>query len=329
MRGKMGRSTSRPPFGHPHSIVFSPTLALGLQGGRKSASIHSVRGSFGRSPDYNGTTKMVAYFLGEKKYGPFEIREGSNLLAYYITEQWINTDRSHTVCCGIDSHMGDNVTIGVSRSELNGFESFIEGSLGPSGIASIKSNIRTNTQFTTAFNESASVGDTFDYPAPACGSYTYTLHQLARDYKFVIHTDRLFRKPLINTYPPVRELTRNFACRRASDPQFPDCPCGSAHENEGEEIASLSFRDFSLTLDAKRKSSSDVSFTIGKRTYSVELSVDSRDRSEVVIYDLPKMFRVLSGIRDDKVTASVELEKEFELTDLKILEEEIAATAAA
>jgi hypothetical protein len=84
-----------------------------------------------------------------------------------------------------------------------------------------------------------------------------------------------------------------------------------------------------LTLDAKRKSPSDVSFTIGKRTYSVELSVDSRDRSEVLIYDLPKMFRVLSGIRDDKFTASIELEKEFELTDLKILEEEIAATAAA
>ena len=140
---------------------------------------------------------MNTYFPGTKVYGPFELTDDKrNSIAYSITEKWVS-DRSHTVRCGVSDGFGVSITVGISVSELDALKSSIEGSFGL-GIASIKTNIETNTQITTTFSESETETDTFACPAPTCGRYTYFLYQLVRDYRFVF-TDLLLRKWVILT----------------------------------------------------------------------------------------------------------------------------------
>lgn len=56
--------------------------------------------------------------------------------------------------------------------------------------------------------------------------------------------------------------------------------------------------------------------------------MDLSESHNVVLHDIPEMFRMFSGIHQGDVNASVELEKDFRLEDLDVISELTAGSGA-
>lgn len=256
---------------------------------------------------------MSSYFYGARTYGPLELNGKKGSVAYTITEKWVDLDRSQTARCGISTEFNCTLTAGMATTKLEEIRSNIEGSLGVKGIASIQSHIEESTQISTQFTVSQSVQNKFTCPAPACGSYVYSMYQLLREYDFVIKRNRLLRKPAITTHH-VPEWTQRYDVRRETDEADPDCPCGAAEEQrgaEGDEIVILKIGKLSLRLDARRTQNGKVAFSLGKQIYESDVSHTAAD---IQLRELPAMFKALSGEHSGVVTASVELDPDFDLS---------------
>jgi hypothetical protein len=274
-----------------------------------------------------GGSFMHSYFFGVKKYGPFELNDGRTSISYSFIEQWVSTNRSHTVRCKVGGKMGYSITSGISVAELDSFKSSITSTLGVKGIASIQGDIEANTQITTTFVVSNTASGEFSMDAPGCGRHTYFLNQLVRDYQFVIKKPRLVFGHKTTAHN-LREWTYYYDMRQETDEQDPQCPClPKVGEDDGETVV-LKIGTLSLRLDGKRNKENKVSFKVGRHTYSLDATDAISFPVSVKITGLPKMFQVLSGINRSAVAATVELEKDFELDDLRVREGSLLQVSA-
>lgn len=267
---------------------------------------------------------MSSYFVGTKSYGPFalDVDDYSGYFSYI--EQWINIGTSHTVRCKAGSAVSFSFTTGLSSSESTESKTVLEGSFGPSAVAAIKRGIENSVHVKTELTRSTTKANSFNFPAPGCGSTTYSISQCIRDYTIVLQKKGLLAILGLrrSSHFTAREWIDNFDVRVSSDPNDPACPCrdepGYQEKEDRGEVTVVTMDKVTIRTDARRDRSGKAAFEIGRHSYAVDLPEGSEETVELNINEMDDIFLLLSGVDKLPYVANVKLEKVFAPSDLEV-----------
>jgi hypothetical protein len=143
------------------------------------------------------------------------------------------------------------------------------------------------------------------------------LFQLVRDYKFTITKRRKWRKDLV-TSNDVREFTFHYDMLVEDDPDDPACPCDDDIKKDSSEFVGLTLGRLGIRIDAFWDTNGHLVFRLGQQAYRIEPASLKHASASVQLRGVPDLIRHLSGIEADDLTATAELEREFDRTDLWI-----------
>jgi len=249
---------------------------------------------------------MRKYFSGAIIFGPYNILIDGQEILFKWTEKWFDVDESRTIRCVKSREFKFSKTTGIEQKELERFTDYVEGSLGPAAIATIKSHMENQIGREIAFSESSTITDTAEFEGRGCGRQTLFVYQLFRDYEFVFNKPRPFRKPLI-IRKTMRDRTNNFDIRCETDPDDESCPCLPPDLNHGsDEIASFKIGSLTLRVDAKRTGDS-VSFWLGALKYIATPGAGDRFLVDIDTKSLPAAIRFFSQTHEETIRAQVDL----------------------
>jgi len=254
------------------------------------------------------------YYLGSKVSGPYAHKSGKATIHYQVVASWHSTGRSHTVRCKLSTSMGGSHEEGVEVTELERFTETVGHSIGVEGIAALKSDMESATEIQVAWQKRKTNTDTFNIPGPECGSQTWGLFQLVRDYRFIVETRGWFGRSRFHT-TELREKTFHYDMLVQDDPDDPACPCPKFDRDKGE-ILSLLIDRLGMRLDAFLADNNQYRFRIGPKTYAVDAAAVHLQPVTLTLEDAPQIIRELSGIGDATIQAQVDVAEILDRTDL-------------
>ena len=129
---------------------------------------------------------MTQYFPGRRQIG--EMRDLSldsdkSKIQCTVFERWEEIGPECDLYCGAMNTFELGQTIGINKTSSETLESSIEGTIGITGIAQIKSQIKSTLGQEVNWNRSVTTKVTFTCEAPKCGRYLLVVHQLIREYE--------------------------------------------------------------------------------------------------------------------------------------------------
>jgi gas vesicle protein len=173
----------------------------------------------------------IEFYFGDREMEKFdlELHGGKARLTCTVIERW-EERFGRVLKCGNRRSEVITQKCGISLEERQDLEATVKGSLGLSGIAELKSEIKGKFATKIEFNESTDVKKEFKFEAPKCGRLDLMSYQLKRVYRFSYDDARFFHKD---------SWTRNFSewVDRIYDdsrkyPYDPNCGCKPKSEPE-------------------------------------------------------------------------------------------------
>lgn len=132
---------------------------------------------------------MATYFTGRKEVSSFTILlDGARAsMTCKIYEHWEDTDNTTTARCGDSGVIEVKKIVGISKRDEQTLKSSIEGSIGVTGLAELKSKIEDSVKRDFNFHTEISTSKTSNFLSPQCGRKTIFVYQLIREYEFLYH----------------------------------------------------------------------------------------------------------------------------------------------
>ena len=234
----------------------------------------------------------MAYFHGMRTFGPFLYEHENKVVRYQINEWWEYTGRARTTRCGVGSGtVSETIEIGVDETALETFRSSIEQSFGIGGIANLKGHIESNIQSTITLSRKVCKTETFEYPAPECGSQTISIHQHHRKYSFLTEWQNWLGIKRSRTQS-FTERSEHFEVRIERDEDDPACPCREPDHPIKGEVLQFSIGCVLLRGDAIRVSPQSYAFSIGNEKYIASFKDDQRRMLTVDFNPVPTFLKL-------------------------------------
>src|ERR1035437_9331717 len=122
------------------------------------------------------------------------MKSGREKIECTIFERWA-FEKSEVCYCGVEGTIKVSKSRGISQTTSTTIESTIEGSIGPLGLAQLKSAIKTSLGCEVNWRKAESEEASFPCKPPKCGRSETTIYQLIRDYELAGYSRGfLFRK---------------------------------------------------------------------------------------------------------------------------------------
>jgi hypothetical protein len=270
---------------------------------------------------------MAGYFRGVRDVHRFTMdwEGGKGLIECAVSEQWTDIDTGTTVRCGETGSCTVTATVGLSEQYSNTLESSIEGSLGVTGIAQLKTNIKTATGTVVNWSRGATRSQTFNLTAPKCGRNSLSVYQLERIYDL---TYRRSSAPWFRSEPRIWHLkwARRIVEGTSNYDALPDreqvddiCGCKDALEERWRGIASISSSPVSFRVPYKYDFARRLVLNLPNGMKTIDLQADDvvgTDLKEGLLLSLP-----LAAIPEPLVFLAG-LKAPF--VDVSVVEEELA-----
>jgi hypothetical protein len=130
---------------------------------------------------------MLEHFFGRKLVqGPFFVGgDFKNLrLQCTVFERW-GSRGSKTLYCDDKKTIEVSKTVGITKTTSESIQSTLEGEIGVTGVAKVKSSIQALTGYSVQWSVSTTEKDSYEIKAPKCGRKTLSAYALLREYEFV------------------------------------------------------------------------------------------------------------------------------------------------
>ena len=244
------------------------------------------------------------------------LRSGKEILQCTIFERWIDTDSGCAVHCGDEATAEAEKTTGISEKSVETIEASVESSIGITGLAQLKSQLKGVLGYEVNWNKSVTTKMTYPCKAPKCGSYELTIYQLVRDYELTYFRrgswpfksdvwDRKWTKTITeetekyDAVPDRREYDERCQCSPKDSPDYDGRLC-------------FDFGDLSLRVPYKltpegftvRLAEHVVSFTFTDYSAGIR-RLDDKLNISVPTKVIPEPLLFLSGIEGAEIEATV------------------------
>lgn len=252
--------------------------------------------------------------------GPFEIDLKRGKITYSVLEQWAPAGHSIQISCKTSGILTRTITTGFERAELDQLQSSISSSLGIKSLVEIGSSIQQTTSLTLKLSQGQSVTTSANCPAPGCGIKTYALYFVVRQHTFVIEHKRWFGRRV--QLPPIRleEKTEQYLVYESHDESFPNCPCPEPKEDEEQVAVSIEIGKLFWMKTAVRKGGK-LFLELWGNAIEMDLVPIEDKAYEVKVSGCSKQFPELTEITGDAATVKVRIIRDFEMSDLAVVNE--------
>lgn len=133
---------------------------------------------------------MAQFFEGREHIGSaFFLETGSKneRVKCAAFNRWIDTKQGVTLRCGRDANIEISKTVGLGETKSETSEDSIESTLGVTGLAKLKSQMKEILGYEISWNRATSTKVSLNRKAPPCGRYELAVQQLVREYDFTFY----------------------------------------------------------------------------------------------------------------------------------------------
>ena len=252
---------------------------------------------------------MSDYFVGRRSAGSFALNltEGKVRLQCDIWQTWQPIVHS-VFSCGRKQEFTITRKIGVSQTEKQSIEGAIEGSVGVTAIASLKSSVKGILQEEVTWESEVSSSQTFPFEAPKCGRLTALILQLVRSYDFQYEDRRWLHRDSWST--TLTEHTIYLHDDSKLIPWDDSCKCEGPEKSDYDGLSRMMIGSVSALVPYRCKPGGGFDLQIGNRLVPTKVDPAKGFHGEIPHDWLPSYFPFLIGRRAEKYEATFKAHEE-------------------
>ena len=279
---------------------------------------------------------MAQFFQGRDPIGStfYLNRDPKERISCTAFNRWIDTNQGITLHCGRDANIEISKTVGLDEKKSETSEDSIESTLGVTGVAQLKSQMKEIFGYEIHWNRATTTKASLSRKAPPCGRYELAVQQLIREYDFAFF--RRGRWPFrddiwdLKEQRTVPEYTETYDLME-DDFEFDErCKktCGTpATAPDYEGRVSLDFRNVILNAPFKISASGFIIIRLGREEIPIEglTRSDVERQSQLIVPEawLPEIARFLGDFSTETVTGSISFDPRFTPAEPAVVQYEI------